>query len=183
MLNLLPDSAKKRVRQEYLLRLSVLAASALAVLAGVSALLIFPTYVSVSAKHAALLNDKQAAESSPEHDARKKASADLAAIKSLLARASAADTSIHPSDILGVVLSKKTSGIVVNTLDYQTAADGAPSVYVQGLALRRANLVAFSNALKDTGLFSKVDLPVSDLADSDNIPYNLTLTVLVPKKP
>jgi Tfp pilus assembly protein PilN len=50
-------------------------------------------------------------------------------------------------------------------------------IAVSGIAQNRDSLASFVSALRDSGSFSSVDLPVSDLAKGDNLPFSIQIFI------
>lgn len=48
-------------------------------------------------------------------------------------------------------------------------------ILVSGIAIERDSLVLFSNSLKESGLFSSVDVPVSSLTKDRNLPFSMNI--------
>jgi hypothetical protein len=176
MINLLPPSALRGLRKEYLYRLLLASMIALLAIACMSILLIFPSYVAVSARRSVVEREQAASDASPNHAARDSVLASLSSIKKLLDRASKLENASVPTDYLTPLLLGRPAGITFSSVSYQQKSGAAATITLEGIAITRDNLVGFITALRAMKNFSAVDLPVSDLADSVDIPFTITLT-------
>ncbi len=78
------------------------------------------------------------------------------------------------TSILQDIAPRIPEGISVRQFSY-SLRDKDVSVSVLGTASTRAALIAFGDALRQSPLFSRVDVPVSSLAKNENIDFTLTL--------
>lgn len=81
-----------------------------------------------------------------------------------------------PTAALETVVERTPPGVSISQFSYTYGTEEI-SVSVVGRSATRAALIAFGDALRDTGLFSRVDVPVSSLAKSEDIDFSLTLTL------
>jgi len=70
-----------------------------------------------------------------------------------------------------------SAGIRLFSFSYQRSESGADSITLRGNAQTRDALLAFTRQLDHEVLFTEVVLPVSDLAQSTNINFSLTLSI------
>ena len=79
--------------------------------------------------------------------------------------------------LLGRLINEKPKGIVINSLDLgKGAKDNELSIKFSGVANSREALLALAKNLERQSVFSKVVLPVSDLAKNKDIGFSLTTT-------
>lgn len=87
------------------------------------------------------------------------------------------DQSLNFSEILDLVLHKMQTGILLRDIAFSkvTGKEKISTVMLRGVALTRANLVSFTEALRGESLFSSVDSPVSNLLKEQNLDFSLTI--------
>jgi hypothetical protein len=175
MLTFLPEEYKGRILRQYRLRLAsiyLLLASGVLL---VGCALFVPSYAFLDSKRDAALLEKSAL-SSAGADATA-LEAEVAAIKEKIRVIE--DVSAEPSvaSILEHVLDKRSTGISITALSLRRTPGGAGSaIVVSGTASTRDLLVAFSKSLQGDLSFTKIDLPVSSLAKSKDIPFSIAIT-------
>ncbi len=177
MINLLPPSSQKRLTREYLARLLLVSEVALIGIVIISIVAALPSYISASARRSVLEKQKAIAEGSAARATEGNVAESLKKIQALLDRAVEYANPVTPTDHIEALLRARTSGITFSLINYQATSPKQITISVNGIAETRNNLVAFISGLRSIPTFSKVDLPVSDLADADHIPFTLGLTV------
>lgn len=148
MINLLPQTEKKKLQKEFYLRYGVVVLVTLFILEVVSFLLFIPSYVALSNSTKTLEANLVAMTSAalPGGDATQN---DLNVIKSeisVLKESSAVDMS--PSQLMSVVLGKKPAGVVVSRFAYAHIDTGL-SVQLSGNAQKPEDLILFRKLIKD----------------------------------
>lgn len=136
-----------------------------------------PSYISVSTRKGVLEKQKTMSDASDAHTTKDSVADSLKKIQALLDRAAEYSNPATPTTYLESLFVGRTSGITFSTINYQAHSPTQITISVTGIAATRNNLVTFISALRNIPTFSKVDLPVSDLADSDHIPFTIGLTV------
>jgi hypothetical protein len=84
------------------------------------------------------------------------------------------------SDAISDVVSLKNSGIKINSMFFNKVAQGTEAevlMVVSGIAERRDSLISFQSALRDSGKFQSVDVPVSSLAKDRDLPFSINLKI------
>lgn len=84
-----------------------------------------------------------------------------------------------PTSVLQDIVPRLPEGVRVRQFSYTLSGD-AVSVAILGTADTRSALIAFGNNLRQSPLFSRVDVPVSSLAKSEDIDFSLTLALAAP---
>ena len=104
-------------------------------------------------------------------------SAQVVATNNLVRTLSAAQDSIFFSSIVEDVVSHRTDGVVITSLSLSHVPNttNQSSIAISGNALTRDNLVAFERSLEADPQFTKVVLPVSNLARDTDINFNITM--------
>ena len=83
----------------------------------------------------------------------------------------------RPSEVIEKVILEKSSGIRLMSFSW-IEKEGKHSLTVSGVASDRQALLAFQTQLNSAEEFSKITLPVSDLAKDKNIPFRMNLVPL-----
>lgn len=189
MLNILPTEEKKKNLKEYKLRLTVVVLGMLIFLVVVNLALLSPAYLNAFTREAdaqaRIVNftGKSAAEALREErdatallvDVNKKINIFLGTTASTTAR-------LTPSEAFENILALKTSAIKISGITYDATPDREQFI-VAGNALTRDSLAQFVEALKKSGVFTTVDLPIQSYVKSTNIDFTVTLVrALKPKK-
>lgn len=111
---------------------------------------------------------------------RKQAGGD--AVNDLLLRADMLEESLTrrtPLSILEEIVPRIPAEVSVKQFSY--SAEGEEIVVtVLGKAATRNALIEFGNNLRQSALFSRVDVPIASLAKSENIEFSLTLSLSEP---
>jgi Tfp pilus assembly protein PilN len=77
--------------------------------------------------------------------------------------------------IINAIVLNKVPNIKINDITYDTDGAKGKRISITGIAPNREVLLAFSKALKDSGLFKQVDLPISNFIKGSNIQFSLNL--------
>lgn len=74
------------------------------------------------------------------------------------------------------IIAQKTSDISIRGFNYAVGTTDT-SIIVSGVSNTRESLVSFVKNLEETKMFTKVDLPVSNLAKQKNIEFNINIKI------
>jgi hypothetical protein len=80
------------------------------------------------------------------------------------------------SDIIVKIISLKSRDIKILSISISSDSLTSGKIRVDGIANTRDALTLFDKDLKGDGLFSNVDLPVSNLIKNTDAPFSITLT-------
>lgn len=179
MFNVLPDSLKKLIRQEYYFRLAIIVALAFIALQVIGLFLLLPSWVLSTYKEQEALSDVAAVHESPMENHLQSVSDTITQTNRTLA---VMNTLLYPeaAPLFQDILSRQPAGVHLTGFSYTLADDGTASIVASGNALTRNILVSFEKSLEKSSLFASVNLPVSNLAKDTDIPFSITLSV---KKP
>ncbi len=176
MFNVLSDNLKKAIKVEYRLRLAIVACVWVIILELSMCIFLLPSVIISFYKEREVNQEIQTA-------------TEVAGVQSNLVSQTITSTNqtlrILNDDLLyppatpafETVLSARTPAIHITELSYtdQDATSGLLSVH--GVAASREALVSFEKALQDSGSFSSVDLPVSNLAKDTNIDFTINVGI------
>ncbi len=177
MINLLPEQQRKEVRREYFSRLAIVSClfASLCFLAGTAALL--PSFILSRAREAALSDQAAVLRHSVELASATGADKKLQDAKDRLALLSARLREPVPRELLSLLIGQKKNGITLNRFAFARNPSGAVVITVGGSASDRETLVAFSETLRKVPAFTASNLPISSFAQSQSIPFTITVTV------
>ena len=171
MINILPEEGRRIARAEYRLRLITVATLAGAVVALSAGALLFPSYISsraaaeVARQEAARLADAKQKRGETTDAPLALAEAELKAFASLIG-------GTVPSVAIGLLLSERGAGISITQIRYDAALRKAT---LSGRASTRDRLLLFVQELRKAQGVESADVPVSDLARSENAPFSITV--------
>ncbi len=172
---LLPVSARKALLREYRMRAAVVFLSLLSVSGLIGVVALFPTFLRVQQERA--LQENISTNSKKNDDPTiQKIQQSLSLSSSLLSALSdkldQPKLSVLVSDIIGARGNVSLATLGITRVGTTTAA----SVNIGGVAPDRESLLAFKSRLELMAPDNRVELPVSQLATSRNIPFSIQLT-------
>lgn len=176
MFNLIPDSLRGTIKSEYRLRLSVMALVFIISIEVAFLVFITPSWMISYYREKDAMADIQKI-----NDASTSTGAPIQpTIKALNIKFSVVDTALQYPKMMPFIdgiLSRKTSAIVLNKFLYTVISGKTGTLNIEGVSATREALVEFQKSLQDSGLFKTIDLPISNLAKSKNIPFTLSTTL------
>ncbi len=176
MFNLLPQKNKKSIKQEYKVRLvSVFLASLIAVeIIFLSTL--FPSYVLSVIDHADLSKRLESLKDTGLLENTDEVRGKIEEINKNIELLKPAPSNLFFNVLVSDLLSQSGSGIDLKGINYSQTSPANFEINLSGVASTRESLVAFVDRLESEEIFSSVDLPVSNLAQSNNINFSLYIT-------
>lgn len=176
MANLLPTKERRALGREHHIRLVVCALIGILVTLLIGAALSTPSLVGARARERAAENQLDALTKLIELKTGTSGLATVGETNARLDILASALAGISAHDLLTDVVSRMPAGVSVWHYAYERT-DGTMNVTLQGRATTRDELLAFGDALRQSGLFTSVDVPVSALARSQNVGFTLSLTL------
>jgi hypothetical protein len=169
MLNVLPFEVKKKLRQEYLMRLSAFGL-ALASLAGLlAAAMLVPALIYAKSERSGyeiIIGNIEGV------DGKEDVFETVRAVKEKITfLKSGVASPILP--LFKKVVDAKRNGIVISGISFTRNN----AVVIEGVASTRAALVAYRDTITAISDFSSVQLPISELAKSSNIEFTLNASL------
>lgn len=177
MLNILATIEKKKILNEYRLRLAVISFFAIGALVFSSLVLLVPSYFLEVIKYNDANNTLltlQEKDSSAGNE--KDVDARIIAVNrniDLFLKAGPLGTSV-PTSSIGKILDLKGSAIKIVGFTYDAGVD-QERIVITGTALDRYRLAQFIEALKKEPTFTSVDLPISSYVKSNNIDFSAVI--------
>jgi len=170
--NLLPKGRKDQMKIEYYTRLGTASAllTATALILGVFALI--PTYLNLTSEVATLTQEVEHHSTNAEES--KALAAEVRESAEVLRFLEHKLKNTRLTDILEAALEVRPEGVVITGFAYDRKTG---QLTVEGVADVRELVVTYTKDLELHEMFTKVPLPVSDLARQTNVPFNLQITV------
>lgn len=173
MYKLLPPTAQEKVKREYLLRRAVTMVAALVLVEIVTLVGLFPSYVLSEARQeearekAALARDSGGVSTQGLR-------AWIDALNLKLKTLNPKSDTDRPSEDFFRILEQKGAGVRLTGFRW-LKANGQTELSVSGVARDRQSLLAWESSLKNSGDFTNVALPVSNLAKDKDIGFEFKL--------
>ena len=173
MINLLPPEGRSFIQREYWVRVASVYMLVLSAVAASGVALLLPTYFHIAFQINAVTSDIDSVGSEEEFAALENAIKEANAFSRILATSPEAVPATNVinelNDIAGAAIS--IDGVTIATTD-----DVMSSIVITGVADTRAGLVAMRDRIEAHALFDKAELPISNLAKDQNIPFSITIT-------
>lgn len=179
--NLLPHEEKKKIRAEYRLRLGTVALAAVLFLVISNFALLVPSYLRASSKESVAearittstgMTAREHEEEENDANVRVK---ELNKKLSVLSTGGTAASYALLSQTIASILALKSSAIKIQSITYDATQPERRRYVVSGRALDRDSLAQFSDKLKKSASFAKVELPISSFVKSTDIDFSLVL--------
>lgn len=174
MANLLPGEYRRSIKTEYRLRLLVVALFLLSGTCIAGSLLLFPSYLttSVGMREAQAELSVLAAQENEELPQDMRVALENTVKK--LELVTSIEETMSIEGMITEVTEARPNGIGITRFAYEEIED-RPALTLSGIARTREALTRFQDNLETLPRFAKVELPVSNLAQAENISFNLTL--------
>lgn len=184
MRNLLPKDKKKIVDREYLLRAIVVSLWLAFLVCGIGVVLILPSYLLVQSQTSALYARKNLIDQTMVIQKEDVAVEDLKKAQKYIQKLKGATEKSFSRELLNSVIRSAPVDVDLTGFMYKSALvkgkeegenGGKSTLRIKGIASDRSTLILFSDTLRKLDSVSEVNLPVSQLARRENIPFTLTL--------
>lgn len=172
MINILPNEGRTIARRSYVFKVVATATFAAAFVALATGALLFPSYIETTADaeaaraEAVRLAEVEKSVNGATDEPLALAQAQLKAFGPLVA-------TDPPSFAIQSFLGVRGKGISVSQIEYDIAA---ARMILSGTASTRESLLLFVQALRKVAGVTTVDLPVNDLAKSENSRFGITVS-------
>lgn len=182
MFNLLPQTEKETIRREYRFRLVIVALGLTFVTLLIAGILLVPSVLLSSQKEEAAERRFEVLMKSVEKGKTEELDKTLLEAKALLGLLPHEAPLVLLHELLLNIVSAKTNRISLGNFSLADAGEGKQRVDLSGVAKDRTALVAFVKSLEQSGLFEKVEVPISNFAKDTDIEFSI-VALRVPKKP
>lgn len=178
MANLLPQSFRDGVRDEYRLRLGSVALTLLAVILLSATVLLTPSFILTESRleqNQATLDSLSEASTATSTKESKKVITDT---NQKLSVVNQENDELSPTDIVNLVANTKPSSVSIRRISLQDSENNsAQSIELSGVARTRDSLLEFESRLQNQADVQQVDLPIETLAAKKNAEFFLTITI------
>lgn len=175
MINLLPPAGKKQIVQLYWLRVAVVYFFLVTAVALITVALILPTYFFVGFQTHSL--SSYISESGIAPDALQEIEDAIAEANTLGALLIDTPTFVTTAEIITVIEDIARDQVSITSVTVERDEIGkVTNIEVTGTAPSRAMLVEYRDAITAHAYFAEVNLPISNLAKDQNVPFLLELT-------
>lgn len=176
MANLLPPFARKQLVREYWVRVLTIVLFVLAFTLGMVTIMFIPTYVHITAEVTAMESTIRDAEA--EQMRTEEAQAEIQStnrLVQLLHSSRSARLFTYYYEALEEVAGTE---VAINQFTVARQEGEIDAVQIQAVARTRQSLIDFLGILQDHDEFGRVDVPIADLAQSENINFRVSIPVL-----
>jgi len=178
MINLLPIKIKKLIKQQYFIRILVVSSGLVLVVSILAIAFLLPSYFLTLIKEQEIILDRDRVIQIQENlQNNKEIIEDIKYVNSqleLIINSEKNKISIS-GDLIKPILFRKGNVIKINGLSYNKKDS---KMILEGVAPNRENLLLFVQRLEEEKIFSKVNLPVSNFIESEDIEFNIELIIL-----
>ena len=178
MINLIPNTEKKKMVKNFYYRFAIVCLTALGLSVLIGIFTMIPSYFLTRAKED-LVNKKLEAQKSELSLAVNQET--LSVIQDLedklqLVEKSGSNEFTVSEEVVSAIIQKKISSIKITDISYENNPSAGKKVSIEGIAPSREILLLFRRSLEGDPLFKAVDLPISNFIKGSNIRFNLNLT-------
>lgn len=178
MFNLIPDTVKEKILKDYKERRIGVWLFSILIVTGSTLFFLLPTFVHVFFEEKNMQADAELVKNSLQI---KKADDVVGTIKETneqLRALSLIKNPISPVDTIRKAVEVKNAAIHVTEIEYRESPEGAGTLLLKGIALKRESLQEFVTKLQAVSGFSEVVLPVSNFAKDKDIEFAISITLL-----
>lgn len=187
MFNLLPKAEKETIRREYRIRLTIVALWFSFATLLIASILLLPSLLLSTAKEKAAIGRFTALSTIVERENTAKLEKVLADTQSRLSLFRRTVPALYLHELLMRLASYRSDKVSFTNISFTERqsgqgagpadnAGGNREVTIAGIARDRAGLLALVQSLERSGLFARVEVPVSNYAKGSNISFSLRVT-------
>lgn len=176
VVNLLPIKDARRVMWEHRRRVAIVFMLLVMCSAVVALLFIVPSFIVVWSGASDFDDQLEATRTLVDLQRKQSGGSEVVELSERSALLEEALVRRTATSILEDVAPRIPEGVSVWQFTYSLGGEEV-SVSILGTATTRAALIAFGDALRQSSLFSRVDVPVSSLARNEDIEFTLTLSL------
>lgn len=176
MYTLIPEQSAQHLKREYRIRVLILLFLFMSLGIWIGIVTLFPSYVVSVTQEKRALTEAGAMKQTALSASTTSAGSQIAAANSEIATLQGGQDTLMLSSIIEDISQRLVPGVTVD--DFEISRNGATgtNILIQGKAATRQDLVLFEDNLSNDSRFSKVYLPVSDLAADSGITYAMNIT-------
>lgn len=176
MFNLLPTNEKKRILQEYRLRLLTVILFFSFSIGLVATLFLLPSYLISNSKDKEVAERIESVRMSTIFSEADEINSRLVETNLKMQSLVVGQNFLQISDLFDKILQKKTSAIRINSIGFSVREE-EKQIVLSGVSLNRDSLSDFVRSLEEDETFSEVSIPVSSFAKERNAVFSIQLSV------
>ena len=179
MKNLLPQEEIKRQKRSYLIRLVVIFGTLSAGAFSLGVALLVPPFIITQMKAEGLKGQLEVGKKEIDIENKKTEREALNRIKKEIEALGNFENKASIYDILDTIVGLRQTGIKLNVLSYENRSANERVISARGIAATRRDLIGFRDRLAREKYWKEVELPISDLAQNQNIEFSILLKGVV----
>ncbi len=176
MYTLIPEQSAAYLKKEYRIRVFILALLFMSLGVWIGIVTLFPSYVISVTQEKRALAEAGTVEQTARSASTTAAIAQIGAANSAVTTLQKSQDTLMISSIIEDISSRRVPGVTITDFEISRSGAAGTVIVIQGKAASRDALVSFKNNLASDSRFSKVDLPVGDLASDTNISFSISIT-------
>lgn len=177
VINVLSKPRKKALYWEYWKRYASMTFSFIALASVITILLSFPSYFFSKSKETLAETRLEAFNNENPEIATDNLGTTIKDMNAKLLLLSTRDSTNVSENIFGKLLSMRPSGVKFTQMLYKERDPNTRIIEIHGIALDRTVLRNFKSLLDSDQAFSKVDLPISNFIDREDINFTISITM------
>lgn len=175
MFKLLPTEEKKRLKGEYKTRLFIILFLFIFCAEIVAAVSLLPAFVLSGVKEKSIQAEQLLVDRTLEGGKDLVLEEEIKKAKNQIAQLRVEDPYLSVVDIVKTIVNDKTTAIKIQSFQLNRFDPEQSELRIIGIGQSRESIVAFTSELEKESIFTEVELPVSDLAQSKNISFSVRL--------
>ena len=172
---LIPEQSAKFLKKEYRIRVLILLFLFLSLGVWIGIVSLFPSYIASVTQEKKALAQAGAIEQTTQSTTTTATMAQIGAANAAISTLQAGQDTLMLSSLVEDIAGRRVPGIVITDFEIGRTGTTTTDIVINGKAASRAALVAFKGNLVADSRFSKVDLPVSNLAADTNVSFTISL--------
>ncbi len=177
MFNILPEIFRKGIKTDYQLRRLLIILIFVFIVQFSFLVFIFPSWITSYNKEKDITSQMEEINKSSSYQ---DADPVYSTIESTNFKLKIINTNLQYFNIvplIKLILSNKIPGVSVGELSFVSSGAKSSTISLKGISVSRDLLILYKDALEKTKVFSRVDLPISNLAKDKNLIFTIDLTV------
>lgn len=179
MINVLPEQQKNKLKKQYRIRLVSTYFFLFGILSILTTLLLLPTYILSKSKESFFIQELVLLEKENPNLSLNELQNIISDINNKLFLLDGVHDSMVTQDVINKFLEIPSTNIEIYKIFYTKPADNTQFIEISGIAKDRASLSAYKSSLEKSGLYKKVDLPISNFVEKTDIGFNIKLELKI----
>lgn len=177
MANLIPQKEKRSIYSSYRNKIISFGLVGLIVSILFGAILLLPSYFLTISKLKEARASLEVLKKSVDYQKSRNTEEEIINTNRYVEILSGRDFNISADEPLKKIISLAPSGLDITSVNYRSIDSSKAEILVSGQSSTREKIISYADLLRGSGLFSKVDLPIGNLAKDKDITFNLSLSV------